>query len=104
MSEHTQTLPAAVPHTPFEDAQGLLIGPLFVALAVLMFREASLLTGGTTGLAFLLHYQTTWPLGAVLFAINLLGIWQYLLSPKNRRKMEVIKEAVQDFEEQEARA
>lgn len=71
MTENTRTIPAAVPHSPMEDAQGLLIGPLFVALAVLMFREASLLTGGTTGLAFLLHYQTTWPLGAVLFAINL---------------------------------
>ena len=37
----------------------------------------------------------------ILFAINLIGIWQYLLSPKNRRKMEVVKEAVQEFEEQE---
>ena len=37
----------------------------------------------------------------ILFVINLIGIWQYLLSPKNRRKMEVVKEAVQEFEEQE---
>jgi hypothetical protein len=29
------------------------------------------------------------------------GVWQYLLSPKNRRKQEVIKEAVEEFEEQE---
>ena len=38
----------------------------------------------------------------VLFFVNLLGVWQYLLSPKNRRKMEAIKEAVQEFEAQEA--
>jgi hypothetical protein len=29
------------------------------------------------------------------------GVWQYLLSPKNRRKQEVIKEAVEEFEEHE---
>ena len=40
----------------------------------------------------------------VLFFVNLLGVWQYLLSPKNRRKMEVVEEAVEKFEEREARA
>jgi hypothetical protein len=40
-------------------------------------------------------------LNFVLLAINLFGVWQYLLSPKNRRKQEVIKEAVEEFEEQE---
>ncbi len=38
----------------------------------------------------------------ILFAVNLLGVYQYLLSAKNRRKMRVIKEAVQEFEEKEA--
>ncbi len=42
----------------------------------------------------------TWQ-NAILFGVNLIGIWQYLLSPKNRRKMEVVKEAVQEFEQQE---
>jgi hypothetical protein len=40
----------------------------------------------------------------VLFFVNLLGVWQYLLSPKNRRKMAAVKEAVQEFEEREAKA
>ena len=40
----------------------------------------------------------------ILFLVNLLGIWQYLLSPKNRRKMRAIKQAVEKFEEKEARA
>ena len=61
----------AQPHRWYEDVQGWLTGCLFVALAVLMYREAGLLTGGTTGLAFLLHYLQGWPLGAVLFAVNL---------------------------------
>jgi len=62
---------AAAPHSHFEDAQGLLAGSLFVALAVLMFQHALLLTGGTTGLAFLLHYALAWPLGWLLFVVNL---------------------------------
>ncbi len=49
----------------------MLTGCLFVALGVCLFREASLFTGGTTGVAFLLHYFAELPLGAVLFAINL---------------------------------
>ncbi len=39
----------------------------------------------------------------ILFGVNLIGVWQYLLSPKNRRKMRVVKEAVKEFEDQEAR-
>ena len=62
---------AAPPHSVFEDVQGLLVGSLFVALAVLMFQQALLLTGGTTGLAFLLHYALEWPLGWLMFAVNL---------------------------------
>ena len=38
----------------------------------------------------------------ILFAVNLLGVWQYLLSPKNRRKMRVVKEAVEEFEARDA--
>ena len=38
----------------------------------------------------------------VLFFVNALGIYQYLLSPKNRRKMEVVEEAVEKFEQREA--
>jgi len=38
----------------------------------------------------------------ILFAVNLLGVWQYLLSPKNRRKMKAVAAAVEAFEEKEA--
>ena len=54
-----------------EDLQALLIGCLLVALGVCLFREAGLFTGGTTGVAFLAHYLWGYPLGAVLFVINL---------------------------------
>lgn len=66
--------PGATPptrHRWHEDAQALLTGTLFVALGVIMFRHTGLLTGGTAGLAFLLHYATGWNFSLVFFLINL---------------------------------
>ena len=51
--------------------QALLTGTLFVSLGVVLFGQVGLLTGGTAGLAFLLHYATGWSFGAVFFLINL---------------------------------
>ncbi|MEN3373290.1 YitT family protein [Dechloromonas sp. ZS-1] len=62
---------AAHRHTLFEDAQSLLVAPLLCAFAVLLFREAGLLTGGTIGIAFLIHYLSGWAIGPVLFVLNL---------------------------------
>jgi uncharacterized membrane-anchored protein YitT (DUF2179 family) len=62
--------PAAA-HTLFEDAQSLLVAPLIAAFALLLFKQGGLLTGGTVGVAFLIHYASGWPLGAILFVINL---------------------------------
>lgn len=71
--EGPAALAAASPvqHRLHEDAQALLTGTLFVALGVIMFRHAGLLTGGTAGLAFLLHYATGWNFSLVFFLINL---------------------------------
>ncbi len=57
-------------HSLLDDAQGLLTGTLFVALALVLFRQAGLVTGGTAGLAFILHYALGWPFGLAFFAIN----------------------------------
>jgi uncharacterized membrane protein YphA (DoxX/SURF4 family) len=64
----------------------------------------------TTNITWIIHAQSqpeggglTWQ-NIILFGVNLLGVYQYLLSAKNRRKMEVIEEAVGKFEEKEARA
>lgn len=65
------TSPIPVMHRPHEDVQALLAGTLFVALGVVMFQQTGLLTGGTAGLAFLLHYATGWSFSMVFFAINL---------------------------------
>lgn len=58
-------------HSLFEDVQGFIAGTVFVALGVLLLKQGGLLSGGTTGLAFLIHYPTHWPLGWVLFVVNL---------------------------------
>lgn len=71
MSDDTSSVRPLAKHTLFEDIQGLLTGTLIVALAVVFFKAGSLLTGGTAGLAFLLHYPFGWNYGAVLFVINL---------------------------------
>lgn len=58
-------------HTRVEDLLALVAGCIFMALAVTFYRHAGLLTGGTTGLAFIVYYVSHWPLGVVLFVVNL---------------------------------
>ena len=68
---HAAPIRASLAHRPYEDAQGLLAGTLFVALGALMFAHAKLLTGGTAGVALLICYATGWSFGPVFFAVNL---------------------------------
>jgi uncharacterized membrane-anchored protein YitT (DUF2179 family) len=57
-------------HRAHEDAAALFTGTLFVALGVMMFGYQGFLTGGTAGVAFLLHYATGWNFGVLFFTIN----------------------------------
>ena len=50
--------PTSPRHRTYEDMQALFTGTLFVALGISMFGQTGLLTGGMTGVAFLLHYAT----------------------------------------------
>lgn len=59
------------PHSIYEDAFALLTGALFIALGLMLFRQADIGTGGTTGIALLVHYATGYNLGVVFFIINL---------------------------------
>lgn len=58
-------------HSLFEDIQAIITGTLSVAMGLLLLKEAGLLTGGTTGLAILVHYSTGISFGLILFLINL---------------------------------
>src|SRR5210317_753821 len=58
-------------HTLFEDLQAIFTGAMAVAMGVLFLKQAGLLTGGTTGLAILIHYSTGLNFGLTLFCVNL---------------------------------
>jgi uncharacterized membrane-anchored protein YitT (DUF2179 family) len=68
MSDNALPVPR---HTLIEDVLAILIGSLFVSFGIVMFNQAGLLTGGTAGLAFLIHYASGIAFGPVFFVINL---------------------------------
>lgn len=57
-------------HSLLDDFQALLTGALIVAIGLFFVKSAGLLTGGTTGLAFLIHYSTGLNFGLTLFIAN----------------------------------
>jgi uncharacterized membrane-anchored protein YitT (DUF2179 family) len=72
------TAPTALPTTPHslqEDAFALVCGTLLVTLGVAMFRDASMVAGGTTGIAFLIHYASRVNFGLALLLLNLPFYW-----------------------------
>jgi uncharacterized membrane-anchored protein YitT (DUF2179 family) len=61
----------ALRHAWYDDALAFVTGTLFIAFGVTMFTHAGLLSGGTAGLAFLVHYATGIGFGPLFFTINL---------------------------------
>ncbi len=80
LSAATPNQPSRQPHSWFDDAQGFLIGTVLSSLGVALFSAGGLMTSGTAGIAFLLHYLTGWGVGLMFFAINLpffaLAFWR----------------------------
>ncbi len=62
---------SALAHKRYEDILALVTGTLFVALGVRMYQHAGLLSGGTVGMAFVLHYASGWTLPLLMLLINL---------------------------------
>lgn len=69
------TPPAAEPHSTTEDVVAIFTGVLMISVGVAFFTSAGLLTGGTAGLAFLLHYATGVGFGKIFFVLNLPFYW-----------------------------
>ncbi|MEC5317331.1 YitT family protein [Brenneria populi subsp. brevivirga] len=58
-------------HSLSEDVLAILIGTLMVSFGVVLLRQSGALTGGTAGMAFLLHYLTHISFGTAFFLLNL---------------------------------
>lgn len=67
----TETNSDSVPHRPYEDVLALLTGTMLVALGLVLYTHAGLITGSSAGLALLIQYVTDFGFGAVFFVINL---------------------------------
>jgi uncharacterized membrane-anchored protein YitT (DUF2179 family) len=63
--------PEAPKHSLGEDIFAILVGALFISFGIVLFKKAGLLTGGTSGLAFLAYYLAAIPFGLAFFVINL---------------------------------
>lgn len=65
------TLPPADRHTLLEDAVGLVVGTLIMAIAVMVLKAGGLVTGAVAGLALIGAQVSGWSFGAVFFVLNL---------------------------------
>ncbi|GAB2931853.1 YitT family protein [Hafnia psychrotolerans] len=63
--------PPRTAHTLIEDMLAIVIGTLMVSFGVVMLRQVGALTGGTAGIAFLVHYMAQVSFGTAFFIINL---------------------------------
>lgn len=61
----------ALPHKPYEDVLALLTGTMLVALGLVLYTHAGLITGSSAGLALLIQYVSGYGFGTVFFVINL---------------------------------
>ena len=62
---------AAQTHHALEDVAALLTGTVFVALGATLFATAGLYSGGTAGIALVLHHATGFGFGPLFLLINL---------------------------------
>ena len=63
--------PPADRHSLWEDALGLAVGCVIMALSVQFLRTEDLITGQIAGLSLLGSYVSGWSFGAVFFVLNL---------------------------------
>jgi uncharacterized membrane-anchored protein YitT (DUF2179 family) len=72
--------PVAPPHSPAENALGLVAGVFVASLGIYLIQTCGAVTGGTAGLSLLLSYATPVGFGWLFVLINLpafaLAAWQ----------------------------
>jgi len=73
--------PVVEQHSKIEDALAMLIGTFILSFAMILLKQAGIMTGGTAGLSLLIHYITDVQFGILFFLIN---IPFYSVHDKNR--------------------
>ncbi|SEJ65104.1 Uncharacterised 5xTM membrane BCR, YitT family COG1284 [Sphingobium sp. AP50] len=63
--------PMPRPHSLAEDGYAIAIGCAFIAMGLVLLKQANLVTGGMAGIALLLSYFIHWPPAALFLLINL---------------------------------
>lgn len=63
--------PSTSPHRLYEDALAVVLGTLFVALGIVIYAKAMLLTSSIAGAALLASYVTGTDFGVWFFGLNL---------------------------------
>lgn len=73
----SQTTIAAMPHRHrlYEDLLALPLGTLMISFGIVLFTEATVLTGGAAGLALLLQFAIGADFSLLFFVINLPFYW-----------------------------
>ena len=62
-------------HSLFEDALAIVHATLFIALGITLYKHVGLLTGGTVGVAFQIHYLSGFDFSTIFFVLNLPFYW-----------------------------
>jgi uncharacterized membrane-anchored protein YitT (DUF2179 family) len=65
------TLPVPMSHSKVEDIVALFIGTFLLSFAINIIQQGGIMTGGTAGLALLLHYVFNVSFGTLFFCINI---------------------------------
>ncbi|MCF8999499.1 YitT family protein [Acinetobacter nectaris] len=58
-------------HTKFEDVLAMLMGTFVLSFSLNLLQFSGIMTGGTAGLALLIHYITGLKFGTIFFLINI---------------------------------
>jgi len=67
----TTAVAPSFPHSRVEDCLALLVGTVMISFGLLLLRTGGIMTGGTAGIALLLHYAFGFAFGVVFFLLNL---------------------------------
>ncbi|MCD6618556.1 YitT family protein [Aeromonas veronii] len=61
----------ALAHTLKDDVYGMVLGVMFIAVGLNLLKCSGMITGGIAGIALLLAYVSSLPIGVLFFMVNM---------------------------------